>query len=335
MKTVRLWFNRWFSTAYHIINLIKQDKDINFYIIGSSSNPYSLVKEACDEWYSEPDDLSDKEYADFCIDFCRTHQIDIFIPRHNQLSVSEYKKEFEKAGILLLADDYELISGLQNKASAYELFKNSNIGFVPEYYTVKSSLELPEAFSCLSKRYSKVCCKFTHDEGGCSFRIIDTEPPAPFKRAGNHVTLEKLSSDIDSCGNKCPEIMLMPVLSGNEVSADCLRTSAGNIIIPRFKTDTRLEYIKYDKKIMTICSDFLDLVPLECPCNIQFRYLDGTPYFLEVNTRMSGGIQMTCLASGINIPMIAVNKLLGIQKSWMQNFREVKVTHIETPIIIK
>ena len=36
--------------------------------------------------------------------------------------------------------------------------------------------------------------------------------------------------------------------------------------------------------------------------------LDRIPYFLEVNTRMSGGIQMACYASGVNIPQLCIEK---------------------------
>lgn len=140
--------------------------------------------------------------------------------------------------------------------------------------------------------------------------------------------------DIDAVGNRCPEIMLMPLLTGTEVSVDCLKTEQGDIMIPRFKSNTRAEYIRYDEEILKTCSNFLNKIPLECPCNIQFRYLDNIPYFLEVNTRMSGGIQMTCLASGINIPDIAINKLLGINKNWVLNKQNTKITHIETPLLL-
>lgn len=66
----------------------------------------------------------------------------------------------------------------------------------------------------------------------------------------------------------------------------------------------------------------------------QFKYLDGIPYFLEVNTRMSGGVQMACMASGVNIPSIAVNKLLGIEKEWTVRKDAVYVTHVETPVVL-
>ena len=55
---------------------------------------------------------------------------------------------------------------------------------------------------------------------------------------------------------------------------------------------------------------------------------------LEVNTRMSGGVQMSCVASGVNIPNIAVNKLLGIDRNWKNNMLEKDVTHVEIPIVL-
>ncbi len=54
----------------------------------------------------------------------------------------------------------------------------------------------------------------------------------------------------------------------------------------------------------------MDKVQLKFPCNIQFKIKEGIPYLLEINTRMSGGLQMACLAADINIPNIALNKLL-------------------------
>lgn len=334
MKTIRIWFNHWFSTAYHIVNLIKQDENIHFYVIGSSTNPDSVVKEVCDEWYSEYDGQDEDGYISFCLDFCSEHNIDIFLPRRNQLMISKHKPDFEKAGIKVLVDDYEKIYLFHDKAAAYQLFTQKNIGIVPEYRITKNSSEFAAAFEELSKRHDKLCIKFTSDEGGESFRIVETSPMPPFKRAGCHIEYEKLLNDIDSVKN-CPPIMLMPYLPDNEVSVDCLKTSHGIIMIPRIKGFTRTEYINYDPDILKMCENFYKKFGLEHPCNIQFKYSEGIPYFLEINTRMSGGIQLTCLASGINIPNLAVNKLMGIEKTWKSKQEYKKVTHIETPIILK
>ena len=111
-------------------------------------------------------------------------------------------------------------------------------------------------------------------------------------------------------------------------------TANGLIAISRVKDSTRIEKVRYDRDILETCHTFFEKFPLEQPCNIQFKYLDGVPYLLEVNTRMSGGVQMSCAASGVNIPNIAVNRLLGINRKWTNNKLEKSVTHVEIPIVI-
>ena len=128
--------------------------------------------------------------------------------------------------------------------------------------------------------------------------------------------------------------MIMPFLPDEEISVDCLDTDQGMIAIPRVKDSSRIERVEYRDDILNTCTEFLKHFPLSNPCNVQFKYLEGVPYLLEVNTRMSGGIQMSCAVSGINIPNIAVNKLLGINKSWTDNRIEKFVTHVEIPVVL-
>ena len=70
------------------------------------------------------------------------------------------------------------------------------------------------------------------------------------------------------------------------------------------------------------------------PCNVQFKYHDGKPYLLEVNTRMSGGIQLSCLAAEINIPRLALERLMGIEPELHIIRRERKVSYIESPVLV-
>ncbi len=333
MKNIRIWFNHWFSTAYHIINLIKQDNDSSFTIVGSSRNTESVIKLVCDEWYEEPD-ISGDEYADFCIDFCKQHNIDVFLPRHNQLTVSKYADKFIKEGIKVLTEDYSISSVLNDKSKAYSFFLENNIGCVPEYYIVNNSSDAKTAYKKLMENNSRVCIKKVLDEGASSFRILDSDAPAPFSRSGGHIQAEKFFSDMDAV-SKCPDFMMMPMLEGNEISVDCLSTEKGLIMIPRFKTLTRTEYIRFDEDILSVCRKFYEFMPLKWPCNIQFKCHNNIPYFLEVNTRMSGGVQYSCLASGINIPNIAVNKILGIEKNWELKKEEKKISYIETPLLME
>ena len=331
---IRIWMNHWFNTAYNIVNLIKQDNP-DFYVIGSNEVYGSPIRTVCDEWYHERP-MKSEEYVGFCLDFCRTNRIDVFIPRRGMLEISKNKLLFEQIGTKVMVDDFELISILNNKSDAYELFKKEQIGIVPEYRLATNVEQFIQGYNALSGIYQQICFKFVKDEGGKSFRLIDNTCSGYsllYKKHATRMTYEAALAALSEKESFSP-IILMPYLPGEEVSVDCLKTNSGIIMIPRIKGTTRVEKIRYDSDILATCELFFERIPLEQPCNIQFKYLDGIPYMLEVNTRMSGGVQMACLGSGINIPSIAVNKLLGIEQKWTNNREEKQVSHIEIPVII-
>lgn len=330
----RIWLNHWFSTAYNIINLIKEGES-DFFIVGSNENFDSVLRCVCDEWYQEPV-LKGDEYVEYCRDFCEEHHIDVFMPRRGMLDISRNKKMFEEIGTKVMVDEYEVISVLNHKDKAYELFKEMEIGIVPDYRIVTSADDFYDAYKWLKKHYKQVCFKFVHDEGGKSFRLIDNQRKgyeALFKKQNTRMTLDDVMEALRERETTAP-IMIMPYLPNHEVSVDCLKTKHGVIMLPRDKDATRIEKLIFDDKILEMCKDFYDKIGLEYPCNIQFKYLDGIPYFLEVNTRMSGGIQMACLAAGVNIPNLAVNKILGIDKEWRLEKELKKVSHVEVPILV-
>ncbi len=330
----RIWFNHWFSTAYNIINLIKKD-DKDFWIIGSNRNYNSVIKCVCDEWYEEPK-IDGDEYVEYCLDFCKEHKVDIFMPRREMVEISKNIHLFNEIGTKVMVDDYETISILNDKSKAYDLFKNKGIGDVPEYIIVTKVDEFLMAYNTLKEKYEQICFKFVNDEGGRSFRLIDNNRrgyEALFYSSSTRISFDDVLSALGEKEEFAP-LMVMPYLPDNEISVDCLKTDSGIIMLPREKNATRIECLIYDEKILDVCRKFYENVGLEYPCNIQFKYLNGVPYFLEVNTRMSGGVQMSCLAAGVNIPNIAVNKMLGINKSWQIDMNEKFVSHIEMPLIV-
>lgn len=332
---VKIWFNHWFNTAYSIIQLIKSG-DEDFCVIGSNENEYSAMKNVCDEWYTEPI-LKDKEYADFCLNFCVEHKIDVFLPRRGMLSISKNKNEFEKSGVKVMVDDYEKIYSLNQKSEAYDLFKNNKMGYVPDYRIVTKLADFKDAYEFIKNKYAQVCFKFVKDEGGKSFRLIDNNRKgytALFKKQNTRMTLSDVLAALSEREEFSP-IMVMPFLNGNEVSVDCLNTPQGLIMLPRVKDNSKIERLRYDSEIMDITMDFQKKIGLECPYNIQFKYLDGVPYFLEVNTRMSGGIHMACVGSRINIPDIAVKKMLGRQSDWFNKQEEKMLAQTTVPIVLE
>lgn len=289
----------------------------------------------CDEWYQEPV-LKGEQYVSYCLDFCQQHGIDLFMPRREMVSISQYKDRFTAAGIRVMVDDYQYVSILNQKHRAYQFFMQHDVGAIPDFFIATNAEQFKEAYKKLSAKYKWVCFKFVHDEGGKSYRLIDNNRKgyaALFKKQTSRISFDAAVEVLSEKGVFSP-IMIMPFLPDEEISVDCLKTSRGLIAIPRIKDSTRIERVCYDSEILKTCEAFYTQIPLECPCNIQFKYLDRIPYLLEVNTRMSGGIQMACAASNVNIPALAVGKLLGIDMPWTNTKEEKRVTHVEVPVVL-
>ena len=140
---VRIWLNHWFSTAWHIIRLIREgEKD--FYLIGTNENGQAVYRDVCDEFYAEPV-LDDDAYVEYCLDFCKTHAVDVFMPRRKMIAVSRAKERFARIGVRVMADDFPIVQILNQKDKAYELFIREQIGHVPQYRTVTTAEDFAAA----------------------------------------------------------------------------------------------------------------------------------------------------------------------------------------------
>ena len=326
--------NHWFSTAVNIIGLLRAGEE-PLHIIGTNEHEYSVIRASCDEWYQEPV-LKEDEYADFCLDFCVKHGVEVFMPRRGMLKISEHKPRFEAAGVRVMLEDYGIMSTLNNKQAAYAFFRENGIGTVPDYAIVRTVKEFTGAYEALRDKYGQVCFKFVRDEGGKSFRLIDNQRKgyaALFKKQNTRMTLDDALAALSERETFAP-VMVMPFLPDEEISVDCLSTAKGLIALPRIKGYEKHELVRYDPDILEICEDFQRKAGLQHPYNIQFKYLNGVPYFLEVNTRMSGGVQMSCAASGVNIPLIALRKLLGRETDWHNDRRTAVVAQILQPVTL-
>jgi carbamoylphosphate synthase large subunit len=316
--------------------MLKKDEDIEFVVVGSNGESHCAYRAVCDEWVTEPIFYGQEAYVDFCVDFCREHEIDVFIPRRGMRTISRRIDEFEAMGVkVLLERDDATMSALCDKAETYSLFEDAGIGYIPAYCLVKSLSEYEIAYHRIKTENNRVCLKLASDEGATSFRVIDDSMERSLaKNAGAKITYAESITILNQLRD-FPALLVTPYLSGVEVSVDCLWIPDGeHIIVPRYKSWGRSETIKFDPEIVEICKAFLDKFELRCPCNVQFKYEGGVPYLLEVNPRMSGGIQLGYAATGVNIPNIAVNRLLGIEKRHTWDKKTRIVSFVEMPVLL-
>ena len=171
---MRIWFNQWFSTAYHLIDLMWAGSPGKFTFVGSSANPNALYRLVSDEWYTEPVLPVSEEYVEYCLEFCKAHQIDIFFPRRALTLLSRYREEFLAAGTkLAVGSDYKIMRLLDDKAATYAFFEARDASLVPAHLIAGTYEEFCAAYETLRPHCRRVCYKLTRDEGAETFRVID------------------------------------------------------------------------------------------------------------------------------------------------------------------
>jgi carbamoylphosphate synthase large subunit len=315
---------------------MKQDEKEEIKVIATNKQEDSVIQKVCDEWYPEPLSEGD-EYIQECLQFCKEHKVDVFVPRRNMTQISENRQRFQEIGVKVMVDDNKILKLLNDKAATYDFFKDCGEISIPQYHMVNTVQEFEQAYRELKKNCDQVCVKFVKDEGAMSYRRI-IEQTDRFQRLRVYQGAEMTYGDyVAALGEveRFNDLMVMPYLPGKEISVDCLNTEQGLIAVPRFKSSSRHEQIRFDKEILKMSRIIMEKTNLQYPCNIQFKIKDDIPYLLEINTRMSGGLQMTCEAEKINIPNIALHKVLGRKTEWYFEPVERTVSYIELPRIIR
>lgn len=313
------------------------DKNKEFYFITTNQQPLCVYQLVSDEFYIEPELKSD-EYIEWCLHFCKEHNINVFCPRKNRLEISKNYQRFSDIGVKVLVDDnYELMKKLNSKFDTAKIFQENNICKVPEMIIVNTANEFEQAYKYLHTKYpdEKICFKYNIDEGGLSFRIIDNvviDITSLRKSKGLKITYQEALS-IFSDVERFDDLILMPYLEGPEVSIDSLMTSKGFMGCLRKKIGTRCNIVDTKSNLIDISKRFAEVTGIKHPYNLQMRWHKGELYLLEVNTRMAGGTHKSGLA-GMNFPFIALCDLLGMDFDLPISIDNVFVTQIETPLLI-
>lgn len=335
-KTV-IWFNQWFSTIHFVIKALKyQRKDIM--ILASSRNKEHVYLTEADEVIYEPE--SGHGYAEFAIDVCKKYGVDIFFVKREMLTLSMYKPEFDRLGVQMVCDKFSSLNIFDNKDITYRLIRDTTDKInIPTYGVVKTAEELQNELHKFFNSGKKLAViKNISDEGADSVRMVSANGIASntFVKGAPNLTISEQDAVLSYLKSKRKPMMVMEYLKGPEVSVDCYISAKGDIAIPRFKMGKRVEEVRYHKEIMEQALAIGHMFKLEFPYNVQFRWLGDKPYLLEVNPRISGGIQFA-IACGFNIPMYVVKDIL-YENYTLPELKEgdcYRFTQIETPVMLK
>jgi biotin carboxylase len=331
-----IYFNRWFSAAYHYMNMIRDNSDgETFKFFGTHPDINHLSLQACDYSEKEPV-LHGTEYVDYAVDFCKRNEIDIFIPRLKMLEIAKEVHRFDAIGTkVMVCRDIELLESLIEKDKFYETLEGSGVVTIPAYFVVETAEQFRDAYETLVTSGHRVCFKPTNAEGGMGFRIIDND----MDHLANLFDWVSLSVSYDQVMNilsktdKFPSLMVMELLEEDEFSIDCLADAQGELIvaIPRRKLSGRIYMMEEIPELMEIARSIAGKCRIPFVYNVQVKYNKGVPKLLEINPRMSGGLFITCL-TGVNMPYLAVKTIMG--QSFERPVPEfgVRASYLELPI---
>ncbi|WP_372660551.1 ATP-grasp domain-containing protein [Cohnella sp.] len=333
-----IYFNRWFSVSYHYMNMIRDNPDGElFKFFGTHPDPNHLSLQACDYSEQEPV-LHGTEYVDYAVDFCRRHDIDIFIPRLKMLEIAKEIHRFDAIGTkVMVCRDIELLESMLEKDKFYETLEDTGVVEIPDYHVVETVDQFKAAYESLVHSGHKVCFKPTNSEGGMGFRIIDNNMDALANLYGwvsLSVPYEQVLSTLSTV-EKFPKLMVMELLEEDEISIDCLADSQGKLIVavPRRKASGRIYLLEEKPELMEIAGRVAGKCRIPYVFNIQVKYNKGIPKLLEINPRMSGGLFITCL-SGVNMPYLAVQTIMGRTFEQPTPKYGIKASYLELPILM-
>lgn len=336
-KPKTIWINTWFSSIESVILDLKKSLH-NIIIIGTHKDNECTYRNSVDVFYTEPFGCLSKEYLNFAYDFCKKNHIDVVLPKSYALTLQRNRQLFNDIGVGIIAEDSENIALCRSKDAVYKKLKSFGYNKIPEYRIVKSLSEFIEAYKKLGNE--NICFKYDSDEGAMSFRRV-TNSFLNYRSLDN--LLENTISYNDAIAilndaeskNKFKPLMVMPILSGPEVSVDCYNSpNMGFIAIPRYKLGSRIKKITFNDEIIKDAQRIGKLLNLQSAYNVQYRWGENNQLLLlEVNTRMSGGVHMSSLC-GISIPNQIIGDSLGY-KVKQSIPEECTVTQYEQAILIE
>ncbi|MFC5469379.1 ATP-grasp domain-containing protein [Cohnella suwonensis] len=333
-----IYFNRWFSVAYHYMNMMRDnDEGARFRFYGTHPNIDHLALQACDYAEQEPV-LEGTAYVDYAVDFCRKHEIDIFIPRLKMLEIAKEAHRFDDIGTkLMICRDVDLLESVMEKDLFYRKLEGTGIVPLPDYEVVETAEQFKAAYEKLVGLGHRVCFKPTNAEGGMGFRIIDEQidPLASlYGWVSLSTTFEQAYAALSSA-EKFPKLMVMELLEEDEFSIDCLADANGKLLVavPRRKGAGRVYTLEDLPELQQIARNVAGKFNIPYVYNIQVKYNKGVPKLLEINPRMSGGLFLTCLG-GVNMPYLATKAVKGEAFEAPRPTYGVRASYMELPVVL-
>lgn len=329
----------WLNTFFNCIPSIRRGDTEKTFRVETSyrSRKHEAQALLADRFEVEPEWAED-DYVDFALEFAKRRRVDVFLPGRKVETIARRLGDFASIGVrVVLAADAATLAILANKASFYGELGAGSVP-VPRYAVASSPDEFSNAIASLERDVPVVCFKPTVGIYGVGFGIVANEANRGLITGVDpHLltTRERAVATLAKTGAFARQIVL-EYLAGEECSVDCL-AHEGRLIrsVVRLKHRDGARTLEAIPEVEEHSAWITERFRLSGLFNVQFKRHHGLWYVLEVNSRMSGGIGMSCL-SGVEFPYWAVRYALGSVREELipQPVTGLRVTEISQAMVL-
>lgn len=336
---MRIWFNQTFSTIHAVFRNLRQSvRADGITLICTHTHAHAAAFLAADENYLEPGQLTDQDYLEWCVDFCRLHNIQLFWPGKAAALISKHHFLFQSIGVQVLSvADFDTLTLLHNKADFYSAL-TAELAQTMDFIAVNDLDGFDRAVADLSVKHQRLCVKPAVSVFGLGFRVLDTQRDSIsqlLKGVEYQIPLQELRAGMINT----PEfatLLVMEHLGGPEWSVDCAGRH-GELLCAVQRKKSQIpgggQMIDNNADINGMVTRLTAHYRLNGLFNIQFKEGEYGVRLLEINPRPSGGFGMACL-SGANLAQIALQGIKGEACHPPTIRYGLRVTEINTPMVV-
>ena len=315
----RVWYSRGLSNVYDALRILRAaDTERELTLLTSHARREVPAMTVADEgWLEPPSPISDDHFVNWCVEACRAHRVDVFVPGRRVPALSGAKDRFAEVGArLLVPAGPELLARIDRKDQFYLDMADgaglpTGVG-LPDYRICKTVGEFDEACALLGADHRRLCVKPVVSTFGLGFHLLVEEDDEYRRFLGGDPTPVSFASARRAIASatRPRELMVMEYLPGPERSVDCL-ASAGTLItaVARVKRG-EFQVLETEGPAVEAARAVVRRFEIDGIINVQTRDARGAARLLEANARMSGGLLYAC-ASGVAFPYWAVRLALG------------------------
>lgn len=274
-----------YFSAICILKMLRKLPAISPQIIGCSQSPQNMVNGGLlvDEYYVSPPLSDEGAYVSFLEKICRQCSIDILISSDED-ELKLLKKNEHLFQCLLVIPSLKILELFTDKLAASIEINKLGIP-IPQIYTDLCNVD--------KNRNSKIIFRKKTSVASQGIWIADLND----NYIENHFSKDNF---------------IQEYIGGYEYTVDVFCDKNGNmkLAVPRKRLDVRngVTYkcqIEKNDSIIAACETIYSHYNIPGFSNVQFKFQNGTPYFIELNPRFAGtGIASSLASFNIMLPFL-------------------------------